>query len=114
MISQAKGRVDPWLAMLVARRAEALKIKLHRMGIHFLQEMGHSHGDLHILAHFQAVAAKSQWPGDTRPVAACDGVAPQGLHHRTLQIWHLPELLPGKRATAPGCFYLCLHPLERL
>src|SRR5215467_4355641 len=114
MISQAKGRIGSWLAMLVARRAEALEIKLHGIGIHFLQEMGHGHGDLHVLAHFKVVAAKSQWPGDTRPMAACDGVAPQSLHHRSLQIWHLSELLPGKRATAPSSFYLRLHPPERL
>src|SRR6266700_590225 len=50
MISQAKGRVGTRLAMLVARRAEEIEIKLHGVGIQLLQEMGHSHGDLHVLA----------------------------------------------------------------
>src|SRR5690348_9036364 len=100
MIPQAKWCVGTWFAMLIARRAEAIDIKLQGAGIQFLQEMGDDHRDLHVLTRFQPKAAQSQRPGDTRPVATCDRVAPQGLHHCSLQIWHLSELLPGKRATA--------------
>src|SRR5262249_49632155 len=114
MIPQAKWRVGPWFAVLVAWWAEAPEIKSHGVGIHFLQEMGDGHGDLHILTRFQPIAAKSQRPGNTRPVAARDRIAPQSLHHCSWQVWHLPELLPRKRAAAPNCCYLCLHPLERL
>src|SRR5260370_23884792 len=43
MVTQAKWRVGARFAMLVARRAEPLKIKLHGVGIQLLQEMGHDH-----------------------------------------------------------------------
>src|SRR5713101_7832991 len=94
MVPQAKWRVGTWLAMLVARRAEALKVELHGGGIQLLQEMGHGHGDLHVLAWFQAIAAKGQRSSDTRPVTTRHRVASQGLHHCPLQVWHLFELLP--------------------
>src|SRR6266571_4479067 len=85
-------------------------IKLQGAGIHFLQEMGHGHGDLHVLAWFQAIASKGQRSGDTRPVTTRHRVASQGLHHCPLEVWHLFELLPREHPLAPRRIHFCLYP----
>src|SRR6266566_3745502 len=80
--------------MFIAWLTETINIKLHGLRIQLLQEMWHRHRDL-------------------RSITTCYGIAPQGLHHGSMQIWHPLELLPGQRAMAPGRIDLCLDTLKR-
>src|SRR6266566_6629701 len=99
--------------MFIAWLTETINFKLHWMRIQLLQEMWHRHRDLHCIAGFQTIPGNGQRFGDPRIMTTCYGIAPQGLHHGSMQIWHPLELLPGQRAMAPGRIDLCLDTLKR-